>query len=54
MDTMILKDVIHATSELPAHGQRPTTPAQFDTALVHYTSDAEETGAKGEHLSISQ
>ena len=50
MDMTILKDDIRATSELPARGRKPATPAQFDTALVHYMSDAEETGAKGEHM----
>jgi hypothetical protein len=46
-DTMI-RDVVRATLYIPQHEYAAACPAHFDTVLVHYTSEAEETGIRGE------
>jgi hypothetical protein len=47
IDESVVLDVIRATPFMPRHGRTLESPARFDTALIHYTTDAVETGAKG-------
>lgn len=47
IDSSPVRDFISATPELPSNGRKRAIPARFDTALVHFTPDAQETGAKG-------
>ncbi|KAF8578780.1 hypothetical protein K439DRAFT_1648683 [Ramaria rubella] len=42
-----VSDVVRATPLIPCWGITPETPPHFDTVLVHYTMDAQDTGAKG-------
>ena len=46
IDDMKLTDVVRATPFVPRQGQTPATPAHFDTVLIHYTPDAQDTGVK--------
>ena len=41
------KDVIRATPYVPPQEQKAAVPEHFDTVLVHYTTDAEETSVEG-------
>jgi hypothetical protein len=46
------KDVVRATPYVPRRGQAPAIPAHFDTVLVHFTPDAQETGVKGQLVPV--
>ncbi|KAF8511158.1 hypothetical protein JB92DRAFT_3083509 [Gautieria morchelliformis] len=45
-DTTV-NDVVHTIPFVPHHGRTPDTPAQFDTAIIHYGREAQETGTEG-------
>jgi hypothetical protein len=46
----MVRDVVRATSYVPPRERAAACPAHFDTVLVHYTSEAEETGIRGEPI----
>lgn len=50
IDNKVTLDVVRATPFVPRRGRTPATPAHFDTVLIHYSPDAQETGVKGEMI----
>ncbi|KAF8480552.1 hypothetical protein JB92DRAFT_3102107 [Gautieria morchelliformis] len=42
-----IQDTIRATTLVPRNGRTAEKPAHFDTALIHYNQEAQETGALG-------
>ncbi|KAF8513692.1 hypothetical protein JB92DRAFT_3083158 [Gautieria morchelliformis] len=49
-DTTV-NDVVRTIPFVPHHGQTPDTPAQFETAIIHYGREAQETGTEGYRVS---
>ncbi|KAF8580306.1 hypothetical protein K439DRAFT_1619902 [Ramaria rubella] len=47
IEATMTKDVVRASRGVPRRGRITKPPPHFDTVLVHYTPDAQETGANG-------
>ncbi|KAF8582361.1 hypothetical protein K439DRAFT_1618334 [Ramaria rubella] len=47
IEATMTKDIVRASRGVPHRGRIAETPSHFDMVLVHYTPDAQETGAKG-------
>ncbi|KAF8526120.1 hypothetical protein JB92DRAFT_3108489 [Gautieria morchelliformis] len=47
IDDTVIKDVVRATPRVPRRGRTPEVPEHFDTVLIHYGTNAQETGALG-------
>ncbi|KAF8460858.1 hypothetical protein JB92DRAFT_3310487, partial [Gautieria morchelliformis] len=53
IDDTVIKDVVRATPRVPRRGRTPEVPEHFDTVLIHYGTNAQETGALGESRCIT-
>ncbi|KAF8511388.1 hypothetical protein JB92DRAFT_2831202 [Gautieria morchelliformis] len=47
IDDTVIKDVIQPTPRVPRRGRTPEVPEHFNTVLIHYGMNAQETGALG-------
>ncbi|KAF8531956.1 hypothetical protein JB92DRAFT_3080788 [Gautieria morchelliformis] len=47
IDDTVIKDVVRATPRVPRRGRTPEVPEHFNTVLIHYGTNAQETGALG-------
>ncbi|KAF8511396.1 hypothetical protein JB92DRAFT_3177189 [Gautieria morchelliformis] len=47
IDDTVIKDIVRATPRVPRPGRTPEVPEHFNTVLIHYGMNAQETGALG-------